>query len=64
MSDMKSNRPWLTVEEIADQLGVTRGAIQGWMNEGLISYLKVNRTIRIHQDELARFIEDNTHNVK
>lgn len=57
-----TERPWLSVEEIASQLGVTRGAIQGWMNDGTLPYLKINRTIRIHKNDFENLIKNNTYN--
>ena len=47
----------LTVDEVAERLRVTRGAVYALVRAGLLPAVRVGRRIRIAERVLANFIE-------
>jgi excisionase family DNA binding protein len=55
---MSSNeRNYLTVKQIADDLGVSVQAVRNWINNGELEAIDLGRGYRIHKDEYQRFLE-------
>ena len=47
---------YYTIEEIAERLKVTRGAVYKWMNSGQLGYVMVGKHRRITGDALRAFV--------
>jgi excisionase family DNA binding protein len=55
---MSSNeRDYLTVKQIADNLGVSVQAVRNWINNRELEAIDLGRGYRIHKDEYQRFLE-------
>ncbi len=55
---MSSNeRNYLTVKQIADDLGVSVQAVRNWINNGELEAIDLGHGYRIHKDEYQRFLE-------
>jgi len=50
----------LTVKEVADILNVTEQMVYNLTSKGELNPTKVGRAVRIKEQELNRFIDDNT----
>lgn len=53
-----SEKPLLTTKDVADILQVSTMTVLRWMNEGLISAIKVRYTVRFREEDIKRFIEE------
>ena len=53
-----SEKPLLTTKEVANILQVSTMTVLRWMNEGLISAIKVRCTVRFREEDIKRFIEE------
>jgi excisionase family DNA binding protein len=47
---------WLTLAEAADRLGVAKSALYSWLQAGRVPHHRFGRLIKIHSDDLARFV--------
>lgn len=49
----------LTVAEVARSFDVSTRTVRRWMRDGLLVACRIGRTVRVHPDDLARFIKAN-----
>lgn len=56
----RANRKWLTVEESADYLEVSRRQVRRWANERKLGYRKLGLRLEFHRDVLDRFVADHS----
>jgi len=55
---MSRERTWLTCEEVADQLKVTRQTVWNWIKAGKLKAYKINKKIyRIEWKDVVEFAE-------
>jgi excisionase family DNA binding protein len=54
---MDECREWLTVNEFAEALGITRACVRRWLLERRVSSTRVGRLVRIHKSEIQRLVE-------
>jgi excisionase family DNA binding protein len=54
----KANDPWLTVPEIADQLGVSRMTIYRAVNGDYLRSVRIGRSFRVRTTWFEAWIED------
>ena len=54
----------LTVEQVADILQVSPESVRRYLRDGLMRGLKLPQKWRVSQEELERFIRDNTEQLK
>lgn len=47
---------WYTLNEAATRLGVARTALYQWLQAGRVPHHRFGRLIRIHPDDLERFV--------
>lgn len=52
---MSRERDWVTCEEVADYIGVTRQTVWLWIKKGKLKAHKINK--KIYRIELKDFIE-------
>lgn len=52
--------PWLTPEEIATELRVSKMTVYRLLKEEELTYTRVGRGMRVRRTELDRYIADNT----
>jgi excisionase family DNA binding protein len=52
----KADHQLLPVTKVAAMLNVSRSTVYRWFNEGLITGIKVNRTIRVQVDSVNRLL--------
>src|SRR5580692_4228309 len=45
---LSERREWLTVNEFADALGITRACVRRWLLERRVSSARIGRLVRIH----------------
>ncbi len=50
-------REMLSPREVARRLGVSRRTVRRWVAAGVLPAYRVGGVIRIHPEELARFLE-------
>ena len=55
---MQSERDYLTVKQIADQLGVSVQALRNCINNGELEAIDLGHGFRIHKDEYQRFLRE------
>lgn len=53
---------WLTPEEVADELRVTRRAVYKWLNTGALKGAKAGHVWRIRREDLEAFLDLNGRN--
>ncbi|GAC1394496.1 MAG: hypothetical protein PVS3B3_25020 [Ktedonobacteraceae bacterium] len=53
----QNEREYVTVKQIADNLGVSVQAVRNWINGGELQAIDLGRGYRIHKDEYRRFID-------
>lgn len=51
-------RVWLSPQEAADYLGVSRATIYRWINDSKLTVYKVERISRLKKDDLDRLMEE------
>ncbi len=61
---MQSERDYLTVKQIADQLGVSVQAVRNWINNGELVAIDLGHGYRIHKNEYQRFLQERKTNKK
>jgi len=49
----------LTVEAIADRLGVTHWTVRTWLKQGRVSYTKVGRRLLVRAEDVEALLERN-----
>ncbi len=49
---------YLTVKEVMEILKVSRTAVNNWMSSGKLKFYKVGRLVRVKEDDLEKFIQD------
>jgi len=54
------NRRWLTVEETADYLEVSRRQVRRWAQEHKLTYRKLGLRLEFHRDVLDQFVREHT----
>ena len=47
---------WLTLSDAASHLGVAKSALYQWLQAGRVPHHRFGRLIKIHSDDLARFV--------
>ncbi len=57
MSESSNNRPYLSLEEIADLLGVNYQLIYRLVRSGDLSAMKLGRVYRVKREDLEAFLE-------
>lgn len=55
--EMPAKTQYFTVQEVADQLRVTRQAVYNWIDEGKLKAVKVGRSVRVADSALADFLK-------
>jgi excisionase family DNA binding protein len=50
--------PYLTKDQIAQVLGVTRRTVENWMNQRLLPHLKLGRTVRFDLEDVRRHLNE------
>ena len=50
----------LTVVQAAKKLGVKEGTVRIWISQRRLSYVKLNRAVRIPEEAVEKLIIDNT----
>ena len=48
----KANHRYLSKAAVADLLGITGRALDGWMARGIIPYFKVGRWVRFYEEDI------------
>ena len=43
---------YLTKDDVAKMLGVTRRALEGWMAKGIVPYFKLGKLVRFHEPDI------------
>lgn len=51
------NKQYLTVEDIADLLGVSVDTVRNWIKQGRLEAYKVGRDYRISNEQFEKFME-------
>ncbi len=51
-------RLWLSPQEAADYLGISRATIYRWIKDGKLSLHKVDKIARIKKDDLNQLMEE------
>lgn len=60
-TDTRSARsPLLTIEQAAEQLGVTPRMIRRLTGNRQLPFVKVGRLVRIREDDIANFVSEST----
>jgi len=49
---------WLTVEQIADDLGIHQETIREYIRDGLLKAIQLKRTYRVRKSDYEQFIRD------
>ena len=52
------DRPWLTVDEVAEDLQVHRETVRRWIRSGQLKSVKAGRQHRIKPDDITAFLRD------
>lgn len=55
---MEENVKWLTVEQIANELGVHPDTIRDYIRQGLLKAVQLKRTYRIRRSDYESFLKD------
>ena len=49
---------YLTIQDVMDILKVSRTSVNNWLKSGNLKYYKVGRLVRIKEEDLEKFIQD------
>lgn len=52
------SKKWLTVEDIAEELGVSIETVRGWLRSKKLVGYRVGRDWRIKQEDFLKFLEE------
>lgn len=50
----------LTISDVAKKLNVSKRTVQRWQDEGIISFFKQGKVVRISEEHLESWIEKKT----
>ncbi len=51
-------QPWLTLEQIAEELQIHIETVRGWVREKKLPAYKVGRVYRVKRADFERFLEE------
>ncbi len=51
--------PLLKANEVAEILNISRSLVYQLIHTGEIPHIRINQAVRVHQDDLNRYIESN-----
>lgn len=51
---------YLSVQELAEMLGISPETVYGWTSQKRIPYIKVGRLVRFDQDEVKAWLSKST----
>jgi excisionase family DNA binding protein len=54
---VNERREWLTVNEFAEALGITRACVRRWLLERRLASTRLGRLVRIPRSEIQRLVE-------
>jgi excisionase family DNA binding protein len=54
---VSERREWLTVDEFAEALGITRACVRRWLLERRVTSTRIGRLVRIPTSEIERLVE-------
>lgn len=54
---MSKSEQWVSLEDIADHLSISKDTVRGWIKKGTIPYHKVGRQYRFRISEVDSWIE-------
>jgi len=54
---LSEQREWLTVNEFAEALGITRACVRRWLLERRLTSTRLGRLVRIPASEITRLVE-------
>jgi excisionase family DNA binding protein len=60
---MGSDIKFLTIEDVADMLQVTRTTVYNLKKKGL-PFIKIGKNIRFNQEDVINWVMDNSRNIK
>jgi excisionase family DNA binding protein len=52
------SKQYFTVEDIAEQLGVSVDTVRNWIKQGKLEAYKVGRDYRISREQFEKFMEE------
>jgi len=52
------SKQYFTVEDIAEQLGVSVDTVRNWIKQGKLDAYKVGRDYRISREQFEKFMEE------
>ena len=64
ISTIFENKQLLKVSEVARILNISRSLVYRLIHTGKIPYIRINQAVRVHNDDLNRFIEGNRTDAK
>jgi excisionase family DNA binding protein len=53
---LNEQREWLTVNEFAEALGITRACVRRWLLERRLTSTRIGRLVRIPRSEIERLV--------
>ena len=59
VSTIYENGQLLKASEVAKILNISRSLVYLLIQTGKIPYIRINQAVRVHQDDLCKFIEGN-----
>ncbi len=59
VSTIYENEKLLKASEVAKILNISRSLVYSLIQTGKIAHVRINQVVRIHQDDLIKFIEGN-----
>ncbi len=59
ISSIYEDEQLLKASEVARILNISRSLVYRLIQTGKIPYIRINQAVRVHQDDLCRFIEGN-----
>lgn len=57
MENARKQPKWLSAQETAERLGITKPTLWRWGNEGIIKGVKLGRFVRYAEDEVERVMQ-------
>jgi excisionase family DNA binding protein len=54
---VSEQREWLTVNEFAETLGITRACVRRWLLERRLTSTRFGRLVRINRREIDRLVQ-------
>ncbi len=59
----RDNQQFLSPQELADRLSISRWTVYSWISEGRIKSVKVSRLVRIPESEVDRIVQEGAQEV-